>query len=312
MKTKKALIFGVTGQDGAYLSRLLLDKAYKVFGVTRSKLKKNIFNLIKLKIDKKIKLILSRDLTKKDIYKIINKTLPDEIYFLAGQSSVGVSFQKPVITYLSNNIPLFYILEYCRLFNKKIKIYNSASSECFGNNNKVFCNEKTIFNPVSPYGRSKSFSFFLTKYYRNNYELSASNGILFNHESSLRRKEFVTKKIISYALNFNKKSKKLLLGNTKIRRDWGWADDYVKAIYMINSSNINDDYIIGSGKHYSLKNIFKLIFKEKNIPLKMVQETKKLQRKNEISKICADTRKIKKEFNWKTHHSINDIKLNEL
>ena len=130
MKVKKALIFGVTGQDGAYLSRLLLDKAYKVFGVTRSKIKKNIFNLMKLKIDKKIKLILSRDLTKKDIYKIINKTLPDEIYFLAGQSSVGVSFQKPVITYLSNNIPLFYILEYCRLFNKKIKIYNSASSEC--------------------------------------------------------------------------------------------------------------------------------------------------------------------------------------
>lgn len=309
MINKKALIFGVTGQDGAYLSKLLTDNNYKVFGITRSKNKKNTLNLKKLNIEKKIKLILCNNFDKNNINNIISKIFPDEIYYLAGQSSVGISFKKPIETYKSNNLCLFYILEYCRTNRKKIKIYNSASSECFGNNKDIFCNEKTPFNPISPYGRSKSFSFWLMQYYRHNFGINASNGILFNHESPLRKKDFVSKKIISYALNFTKKSKKLLLGNIKIRRDWGWANDYVKAIYQINSSIKNDDYVIGSEKHYSLNDFLKIIFKEKKIPLKMVKQTRQFKRDSEILKICADTKKIRKNLKWKSNHSLKEIAL---
>ena len=172
METKKALIFGVSGQDGAYLSKLLLNKNYKVFGVMRSKNKKNILNFIKLKLEKQINLILLKKLEKKRINKLINKISPTEIYYLAGQSSVGLSFKNPLEAYKSNNLGLFYILEHCRVFKKKIKIYNSASSECFGNNKKIFCNEQTPFNPISPYGRAKSFSFWLMQYYRYNFKVN--------------------------------------------------------------------------------------------------------------------------------------------
>lgn len=308
MKKKKVLIFGITGQDGGYLSKFLLSKNYKVFGITRSKKKSNLMNLEKLEIKKKINLILSKNLKKDQIDQIISKTSPDEIYYLAGQSSVGLSFKDPIETYVSNNLSLFYILDYCRKYKKKTKVYNSVSSECFGNNKKIFCNEKTPFNPISPYGRAKSFSFWLMKYYRDNFRINASNGILFNHESPLRNKDFVTGKIISYTYNYKKnKKKKLILGDINISRDWGWANDYVKAIYLINSNKKNDDYVIGSGKYNSLKNFVKIIFKEKNLPLTMIRQTKKFKRKNEIKKICADVKKIKKELNWKTNHTLKDI-----
>lgn len=307
MKIKKALIFGVSGQDGAYLSKLLLEKNYKVFGVTRSKTNKNILNLEKLKIKRKINIILLKNLKKKKINELIKRISPTEIYYLAGQSSVGLSFKNPIEAYKSNNLCLFYVLEYCRIFKKKIKIYNSASSECFGNNKKIYCNEKTPFNPISPYGRAKSLSFWLMKYYRDNFKINASNGILFNHESPLRKKEFVTGKITSYAFNYKKNKKKLFLGNTNISRDWGWAYDYVKAIYLINSNKNNDDYVIGSGKHNSLKKFIKFVFTKKKIPLKMIREVGELKRKNEIKKICADVKKIKKDLNWKTMYNLEDI-----
>jgi GDPmannose 4,6-dehydratase len=309
MKKKKAIIFGITGQDGSYLARLLIIKGYKVFGVTRSGNNKNLINLIKLKIRNKITLKVNKSSSKNEIYQFIKKISPNEIYYLAGQSSVNISFNKPVETYVSNNLTLFYILEFCRFFNKKIKIYNSASSECFGNNKKIFCNEKTKFNPISPYGKAKSFGFWLVKYYRENFQLKASNGILFNHESPLRKKQFVTQEIINYANNYNKRKKKILLGNTRIRRDWGWANDYVEMMYKINSNKKNDDYVIGSGKHKSLLEFIKIIFEKKKIPLKMIKENRKFMRPNEIIKICSDNSKAKKEFNWKPRHSLETIAL---
>ena len=306
-KKKIALIFGVTGQDGSYLSKLLLSKYYKVYGVTRSKNLKNLKNLYKLEIHKKINLIEMSNFDKKNISKLISKITPNEIYFLAGQSSVSLSFQKPVSTYKSNNIILFYILEYCRNSKKKINIYNSASSECFGNNKKIICNERTPFNPISPYGNAKSFGFWLTKYYRENFKINASNGIVFNHESPLRKKYFVTQKIVNYVKNYNRKSKKLLIGNLNIFRDWGWANDYVEIMYKINISKKNDDYVIGSGKIYSLKKLLKIIFYEKKISFKMVKTSKKLFRPMEIKKISSNISKIKKEFKWKPKHNITLI-----
>ena len=139
--------------------------------------------------------------------KLINKISPDEIYYLSGQSSVRNSFKDPFNTYLSNNLTLFYILENARKINPNIKIYNSASSECFGNNKKIYCDEKTVFNPVSPYGRAKTFGFWLTKYYREMFDIKVSNGILFNHESPLRTKHFVTQKIVNYARNYKRGDK---------------------------------------------------------------------------------------------------------
>ena len=305
---KKALIFGITGQDGAYLSKLLKNKNYQVYGVTRSKAKSNLYNLVKLDVLKKINLVQFSNFNKKKLYSIILKVKPLEIYYLAGQSSVERSFSNPLDTYTSNNLTLFYILEFCRKFNKKIKVYNSASSECFGNNKEFFCNEKTPFAPISPYGKAKSFSFWLTKYYRENFELKCSNGILFNHESPLRKKTFVTQKISSFAKNYNlRKNKILFLGNTKVIRDWGWANDYVEAIYKVNSSTKNDDYVIGSGISESLYEFVKIIFKEAEIPIKNLKEFSKFKRPQEIIRIGCDNSKIKKTLKWKPKNNLKDI-----
>ena len=308
MINKKVLIFGITGQDGAYLSNLLLKKNYKVYGTTRSKNKKNLQNLTKLNVIKKINLILNTKVDKKKINKLISAISPKQIYYLAGQSSVEKSFIDPLDTYISNNLTLFYILEFCRKFNKKIKVYNSASSECFGNSNKIFCNERTPFKPISPYGKAKSFSFWLTKYYRENFKLNCSNGILFNHESPLRKKTFVTQKICTFAKNFNfKKNKKLYLGNLKVIRDWGWANDYVEAIYKVNSFKKNDDFVIGSGVSISLYDFVKIIFKEAKIPIKNLKGLNKFKRPYEIMKIGCDNSKIKKTLKWKPKNNLKDI-----
>ena len=313
MNKNTAIIFGISGQDGAYLAHHLLKKKYNVFGITRNKKKISLINLLKLKIKRKVKIRSLRFPNQNKIDKLISSINPTEIYYLAGQSSVSLSFKKPVETYISNNLNLFYLLEFLRRSKKNISLYNSASSECFGNNNKVKCNEKTVFNPISPYGKAKSFSFWITKYYRENFKIKASNGILFNHESPLRKKIFVTQKVANYAQNFEKNTKKkLVLGNVKVRRDWGWAPEYVKVIHLINSQKKNDDYVIGSGKNYSLLEYIKIIFNNKNIPLKMLKIAKKFYRPKEIIKISADNRKIIKEFRWKPTSNINTIALKML
>ncbi len=311
MKRKKAIIFGITGQDGSYLSNLLLKKKYQVFGITRSKNRKNLKSLDKLQVTKKIKLLEVKKLSQKIIDQIIKKLNPEEIYYLAGQSSVSYSFEDPIDTYLSNNSGLFYILESIRNQKKKTHIYNSVSSECFGNQKYNLCNEKTDFNPVSPYGRSKALSFWLSKYYRENYKIKVSNGILFNHESILRNKNFVTKKIVNFVKNYKKSNKKenLYLGNIKVVRDWGWANEYVEAIYKINSNKISGDFVVGTGKAHSLYDFIKIIFKKKNIPLSRIKISNKFVRPNEIKKTVANNKKIKKVLNWKPEIKFKDMTL---
>jgi len=308
MKRKKAIIFGVTGQDGSYLSNLLLKKKYQVFGITRSKNKENLKNLDRFKITKKIKLLEVKKFDQKKIDKVIKKLNPEEIYYLAGQSSVGNSFIDPIETYLSNNSALFFILKPIRKQKKKTYIYNSVSSECFGNQKDNLCNEKTKFEPVSPYGRSKALSFWLSKYYRENYKIKVSNGILFNHESILRNKDFVTKKIVNYAKKYKKSNKKnLYLGNIQVVRDWGWANEYVEAIYKINSNKINGDFIVGTGKGHSLYDFIKVIFKKKDVPFSKIKISKKFIRPNEIKKTVANNKKIKKILNWKPKITFDDM-----
>jgi GDPmannose 4,6-dehydratase len=302
---KIAYIFGISGQDGSYLANLLVKKNFKVVGFTRKKNKKNLINLVKLKIYSQIKFIEYKSFA--NIKKYFLKNIPDYIYYLSGESNVGNSFHKPIDTYRSNILMLTNILEYCRERNLKTNIYNSCSTDCYSHNNKKLCDEKTLFNPISPYSASKAFNFWLIKYYRENFGMNCSSGILSNHESPLRRDGFVIKKIIDYVNNFNGK-KKLKLGNINIYRDWGWAPDYVKAIYKISRLKKKDDFIVATGKTTSLDYLIKKIFLKKKIPIKYLDlNIKSLVRPNEIKFIKCNPGKIKKIIGWESSKNVNQI-----
>ena len=302
---KTAYIFGISGQDGSYLANLLLKKSFNVIGFTREKKKNNLINLFKLKIHKQIKLIKYKNFS--NIKKNFLKNKPDHIYFLAGESSVSNSFQRPSNTYRSNILMLTNILEYCREKNLKTSIYNSCSTDCYGNSNDRVCTEETSFRPISPYSKSKAFNFWLIKFYRENFNLNCCSGILSNHESPLRRNSFVIKKIIDYVINFDGK-KKLKLGNINIFRDWGWAPDYVDAIYKINKLKKKKDFIVATGKTTSLNYIIKKIFDKKKIPMSFLEsDQKNLIRSNELEFIKCSSAKIKKFIGWKPTKNINQI-----
>ena len=308
MIKKKAFIIGFTGQDGSYLSKLLIKKKFTVYGYTRSITSNNLKNLIKLNILNKIKIKKYNHNDPKVVLNDIKKIKPDQIYYFSGQSSVGKSFLKPLETYESNINLLFLILELIRekkLY--KIKVYNSSSTDCFGQSKKIFKNEKDLFFPQSPYGNAKSFSFWLTKYYRENYGLNSKSGILSNHESPLRKKDFVLKRIIDFVKK-RKKNTTLKLGNISIYRDWGWAPEYVEAIYKINNSKFKKDYIVGTGNIVSLKYIVNKIFKLSNINNKFYKVNyPKLLRLNEIKKIGTDPTQIYKDLKWRAKLNIDQI-----
>ena len=237
----------------------------------------------------------------------ILKLKPNEIYFFSGQSSVNFSFSRPIETYTSNINILFEILELLRkkkLYN--IKLYNSSSTDCFGKNSNLYNNEKDFFAPLSPYAKAKSFSFWLVKYYRENYNIHSKSGILSNHESPLRTENFVLKRII----NFAKKHKKnyLKLGNIEVYRDWGWAPEFVKAIYKINSSKVPKDYVVGTGKITSLRYIVNKVFKILKIDQKFLKvNTLEALRPSDVKKIGTSPKKIYKELKWKSKLNIDHI-----
>ena len=306
MKKKKIFIFGITGQDGTYLANLLINKKFKVFGFTRSLKKSNLENLKKLSILEKVNLFQYSNKKSNFIEKCVLKYKPSQIYYLSGLSSVSKSFFDPLDTYNSNIILLFRILEICRKNKLKIKIYNSASTDCFGNQKKR-CNEKTSFQPLSPYAKSKSYAFWLVKYYRETFKVSSVNGIISNHESVLRNKNFVSKKIIDYVNKFDAK-KKLIMGKTNIYRDWGWAPDFVEAIYKINTSSKRSDYIAATGKSISLNYFIKKAFSIKNIDKNFyIKNNNQHLRNKEINKVYCDIRKIKKDLGWKPKHTIDQV-----
>lgn len=300
---KKVFIIGISGQDGSYLCHLLIKKGYDVIGFTRNK-KKN-FNLKKIGVFNKIKLFEYRDAN--SINKKILKLKPFQIYNLSGQSSVSKSFNYPLETYESNIVLLFEILEFCRLYKIKSSIYNACSTDCFGNFKKKKFNEEKSFHPLSPYARSKSFAFWIVKYYRETFNLNCCSGILSNHESPLRAKNFLFHKIIKYVKNFNGKSK-LSLGNINIKREWGWAPDYVNAIYKICKNKKKNDYLVSTGQSHSIKSIIKKVFKYRNISTKYLKTNcKKFLRPQEIKVVKCNVSKIDKELNWKSNINIDKM-----
>ena len=297
---KRALVFGVSGQDGGYLSKLLISKEYIVYGVSRDAEGSNFENLRKLNVLDKIKLISATISDSKSVLQVIMKVKPDEIYNLAGQTSVGLSFKEPMETMKSISLGVLNILEAIRFSEFNIKFYNAGSSESFGKNYNVL-DENTSFNPRSPYGVAKSTAFWNVAIYREAYNIYACTGILFNHESPFRKEGFVTKKIISTVCRIaNGSNEKLALGNINIFRDWGWAPEYVETMWLMLQQDNPDDFVIATGETISLKDFIDIAFKYFDLNMKdHVIIDNNLLRPIEIEKVIANPTKAKLKLNWK-------------
>jgi GDPmannose 4,6-dehydratase len=306
---KRALICGVSGQDGAYIAKLLLEKGYEVYGGSRDAQMSSFNNLKLLEIYDDINLLSININDFRSTLQTIIKIKPDEIYNLAGQSSVGLSFDQPVETLESVSIGTLNILESIRFSNLPIKFYNAGSSECFGDTGNIPADEKTLFQPRSPYAVAKSTAFWLVNNYRESYKIHASTGILFNHESPLRPKRFVTKKIISSACNSLKnKSEKLHLGNVNIYRDWGWAPEYVEAMWLMLESGFADDYVIATGKSNSLLDFVQTTYSLLNLNWQdhvIIDDT--LLRPTDLIYGSANPEKANNVLGWKAKYKMNDV-----
>ena len=307
---KKAVIFGVSGQDGSYLAKFLIDKKYTVLGITRNSSSKNLFRLKKLKIFNKIRLIkgvATDDKFLKNLFKK-NNTI-NEIYYLAGYSSVVNSFLFPKESLISNTLGILNILNHVKNSKKKIKIFNAASGQFFGNFKNNLYSENSRIEPQSPYGVAKAAGYYYTKIYRENYNLFACSGILFNHESPLRSGEFVTKKIIDVSKMINKNNKiNLKLGSIDIYRDWGWAPEYVEAMWLMLQQKKPIDLVLGTGKKYSIRDFVNEVFKLKDISIKRLKANQNnLKRKTDIKAYRANVKLAKKTINWTAKVNFNQI-----
>lgn len=306
---KKALIAGITGQDGAYLSKFLLSKNYKVYGLTRDNEKKNLRNLHILEIDKLCKIYKCNLNDRFEVNYLINKIKPDEIYNLSGLSSVAKSFIMPYEAYDSIINSTVNILESIRKNKRNIRFYLACSSECFGNIKSPSADESTVFNPLSPYAVAKTAAFYITKNYREAFNIHASSGILFNHESPLRGENFVTQKIILAVIDIVQGKKKVLeLGLLNIKRDWGWAPEYVEAMHLIVRNKKSTDFVIASGKSYTLEKFIELTFNYFGMDWKKyTKTTTSNKRPLELIKSKGDGQKAEKILNWKPTYSLKKI-----
>tara|TARA_B100000242_G_scaffold293975_1_gene273993 strand:- start:98 stop:1129 length:1032 start_codon:yes stop_codon:yes gene_type:complete len=330
MKKKIALIFGVTGQDGAYLSKFLLKKNYMVHGIKRRNSTLNTYRIDDIYSDpfsKKKNFILHYgDISDSlSVFNIIKKVKPDEIYNLAAQSHVAVSFNLPEYTTNVDALGTLRILEAIVQLNKKIKFYQAGSSEMFGKVIETPQTEKTPFYPRSPYGVAKVYSHWITVNYRESYNLFACNGILFNHESPLRGETFVTKKVVRALCRIKqKKQKKLFLGNIYSKRDWGHAADYVQAMWKILQYKKPEDFVICTGKQYTIKQFINMVAKELKINLRwngkginekgidgnnnvIIECKKKYLRPAEVDTLRGNYSKARKLLNWKPTHNIKSL-----
>ena len=332
MKKKIALIFGITGQDGSYLANFLIRKGYLVHGVKRRSSSFNTGRIDHLYQDPhekgKVFFLHYGDVTDAiSVSMIVKKVKPDEIYNLAAQSHVAVSFEVPEYTANADAIGALRILESIKFhgFEKKTKFYQAGTSEMFGKVKEIPQNEKTPFYPRSPYGVAKVYAHWITVNYREAYKIFACNGILFNHESPLRGETFVTKKIINALCKIKAgNQKKLYLGNLDAKRDWGHAEDFVEAMWKMLQKKTPSDYVIATGKQYSVKSFVNMVLKElgikfywrgKGIKSKcfmsngkcIIECDKKYFRPLEVDTLLGDSRKAHKELNWKPKRNIRKL-----
>ncbi len=326
MKKKKAFITGVSGQDGSYLAKLLLEKGYEVVGGERINTEKNYWRLKELKIERDIRIIPFELLDENNINKVIKSGKYSEFYNLAAQSFVNKSFLSPVYTTKINALSVVNILEAIKNFSRNTRFYQASSSEMFGKINTKMRNEKTNFIPVSPYAISKLYAHWMLDIYRDVHKLYCCSGILFNHDSPLRGEDFVTKKIVSDLIKIKLKKKSLLtLGNIYVRRDWGYSNDYVEAMWKMLQQKKADDYVISSGITHNVKTFVNKVAKNLEIDLiwkgeglleraidkytnkTIVRISKKFFRPNEIDHAFGSSSKAHKILKWKPKTDIDNL-----
>ena len=312
---KKALITGINGQDGSYLAEFLLDKGYQVFGtLKRNSVAENQTARLDNVYDK-IKLFYA-DLTDlSSLISVIQQRQPDEIYNLAAQSHVRISFDQPIYTAQVTGIGTLNMLEAVRLIKPDAKIYQASSSEMFGNSidSDGFQRETTPMNPVSPYGCAKVYSYNICRNYRNSYNMFISNGILFNHESPRRGTNFVTNKVVKEAVKIKKGlSNKLSLGNLDATRDWGHAKDYVDAMWRILQLDEPNDYVCATGISHTVRELCEYVFTKLDLDYNdYVVMDKKFLRPEELQDLKGDPSKLKQHTNWTTEYTFETM-LNEM
>lgn len=304
----KALIFGITGQDGFYLSKKLLNLKFDITGISRKSLK---FKNESQKINSKKIKILNGDIGNFDeVYKFILKIKPNYIFNLTNIESIQYSFKYPINTYQSIFNGNLNILESIMLIDKSIKYFSSSSCEIFGDNLKGIVNENTIFKPNNNYGIAKKNAFDLVKYYREKNNIFCCSGIFFNHESPIREDRYLPIKLINDCISISKNElKKIKINNLSSKCDWGWAPDYVDAIYKILMHSKPDDYIIATGNTYSVLDLVKIIFNYFDYDYKKYIITEKYNRSTirNINNFIADTSKIRKKLKWFSDKDLNFI-----
>lgn len=327
---KTALITGVTGQDGSFLSQFLLKRGYEVHGIRRRSSSFNTGRIDHLYVDPHVnqsKFFLHYgDLTDSNsILQVVSRVRPDEVYHLGAQSHVALSFENPEYTANVNALGTLRLLEAIRMTDSSCKFYNAATSEMFGNSPHPQ-NEKTILAPESPYGTSKVFGYWLTRNYREAFGMHATNGILFNHESPVRGETFVTRKIVRglKAISEGKQSI-LYLGNLEAMRDWGYAGEYVELMWQMLQMPSGDDYVVGTGRSVSVRTFVELVAKQLDIPLNwsgsgleevgirtdtrqvIIKIDREYYRPNEVNYLLADAKKVFKTFDWKPKVTVEKL-----
>ncbi len=306
---RRALVCGVSGQDGAYLSKLLLKKGYAVWGTSRDAQGSGFSKLKTLGIMDQVRKISMVPEDFRSVLLALKQSDPDEVYYLAGQSSVGLSFEQPAETIQSVVLGTLNLLESCRMSDKPIRLYHAGSSECFGDTQGTPANEHTPFSPRSPYAVAKASAFWLVNNYREAYRLFACSGIMFNHESPLRPERFVTQKIVGAAKRIAAgSSEKLFLGRLDIARDWGWAPEYVEAMWLMLQQEQPEDLVIATGKTSTLEDFVRLSFAELGMNWRNhVRLDKSLIRPTDLSISTADPSKARSKIGWHAQTSMSEV-----
>jgi GDPmannose 4,6-dehydratase len=307
--TRRALICGISGQDGTYLAELLLGKGYEVTGTSRDAGSNEFRNLKAHGLRERVRLV-SMNLTDfRSVLQVLTQAQPDEIYNLAGQSSVSLSFEQPIDTFESVAVAALNLLEAIRFMARPIRLYNACSSECFGDTGDAAANEATPFRPDSPYATARAAAFWSVANYRSAYGLRACSGILFNHESPLRPARFVTRKVISAAQRIARGSKeRLTLGTLSIVRDWGWAPEYVDAMWRMLQQDKPRDYVIATGEAHSLEEFVAEAFGALGLDWRAhVDVDKSLGRPTDPHAVRGDPRRAAAELGWRAQTRMRDL-----
>lgn len=307
--TPTALIVGVSGQDGAYLARLLLSKGYTVYGTSRDAQGASFANLQTVGVRDRVKTLSLVPEDFRSVFAALRASNADEVYFLAGQSSVGLSFEQPSETIQSIAIGTLNILEACRMADRPLRLYQAGSSECFGDTHGEPADETTAFHPRSPYAVAKASAFFLVDNYREAYKMFACTGILFNHESPLRPARFVTQKIVTAASRIaSGHESRLKLGRLDIARDWGWAPEYVHAMWLMLQQPSPKDFVIATGETHTLEDFVASAFAEFHLDWRdHVEQSDEFMRPTDILVSRADTSKADRDLGWRAKYRLADV-----